>query len=176
MISEYLMSFKNIRYFLIFIIYFSLVESKKNIQEVQLKNLETNIYDLTETSYFHVIPNFDNNIPNYLKIEISIKDSFHANNEDIILSYYQRDCTFENRIQLSLNGSVIWLTKDQIDKDFYFSVELLYSEITYDIYINPKDVIILELNEQYTYYVTEENKEMKFRICGDIGWGTEGKN
>ena len=176
MISEYLMSFKNIRCFLIFIIYFSLVESKKNIQEVPLKNLETNIYDLTETSFFHVIPNFDNNIPNYLKIEISIKDSFHANNEDIILSYYQRDCTFEIRIQLSLNGSVIWLTKNQIEKDFYFSVELLYSEITYDIYINPKDVIILELNEQYTYYVTEENKEMEFRICGDIGWGTEGKN
>jgi len=167
--------FKSFGYILILIIFFSFIQSKIKIQDIKLKN-EIKLEDLTETQYFHAIPDFENNLPNYLKIEVYIQDSYHITEDDIVIAYYQHDSNFKDRKLLSRNGTVIWLNKEQIEKGFYFSIESFYSETTYDINIYAKDIITLELDQQYIYYVIDENKEMKFRLCGDIGWDTEGKN
>ena len=167
-------NFKNSLFLLLFL--FFIIESKLEIEEVYLKN-EITINDLTETKYFHIIPSFDNNnLPNYLKIELSLLDSHRITEDDIVISYYAQDSHFINRKQLSRNSTVVWLNKEQLKKDFYFSVESLYSETAYDLNIYLKDIILLELDQQYIYYVSEENKEMSFRLCGDIGWAEEGKD
>ena len=139
--------------FLIFLFFF-FTESKIEIKDIELKN-ELAIYDLTETKYFHIIPKFDNNnFPNYLQIELVLKDSYYRITEDdIVISYYAQDSHFIGRKQLSRNSSIIWLNKEQIKNDFYFSIESFYSETTYDLNIYFKDIIILELNQQYIYYV-----------------------
>ena len=72
---------------------------------------------------------------NYLKIEVYIQDSYHITEDDIVIAYYQHDSNFKDRKLLSRNGKVIWLNKEQIKNDFYFSVESFYSETTYDINI-----------------------------------------
>ena len=167
---------KIMKYLFILFLSFVLTKSKLEIKDINLKN-ELTINDLSETQYFHVIPSFeDNNIPNYLKIEFNFQDSYRITEDDILISFYAQDSHFINRKQISRNNNVIWLNKEQINKEFYLSVESFYSETIYDLNIYFKDIIVLELDQQYIYYVTEENKEMNFQLYGDIGWGDEGKD
>ena len=55
----------------------------------------------------------------------------------------------------------MWLNKEQIKEIFYFSIEF-QNPNTYSINITYHDYIELCLEEQYIYYVNEENKEMNF--------------
>lgn len=63
------------------------------------------------------------------------------------------------------------LNREQIKDGFYLSVEcpeiiLGYATYYYDINILKKDYIELTYGEQYTYYVTSDNKKMNFLING----------
>ena len=58
--------FKSVRYILILIIFFSFIQSKIKIQDIKLKN-EIKLEDLTETQYFHAIPDFENNFTKLFK-------------------------------------------------------------------------------------------------------------
>ena len=105
---------------------------------------------------------------NYLKIKIEGK----GNNADTnhIISYYQGDSNLKERKQLSqsLSGnSLMWLTKEQIENDFYFTVECAKNPCQYQVYLNGTNIAELFLDEQYTYYVTKENKQMNFTIKGN---------
>ena len=100
----------------------------------------------------------------YLRIKVSSEDEKNINN---IISYFQLDDKFLERKQLSqslTNTTIMWLTKDQIKTDFYFSVECPKYPCSYNLDINNSSSAELIINEQYTYYITEENKNMNFII------------
>ena len=67
----------------------------------------------------------------------------------------------------------MWLNKKQIEKEFYLSVECFETPCNYTIYLIPQNIPKLKLDEQYTYYVTEENAEMTFVISGTPTYAPE---
>ena len=120
---------------------------------------------------FYVNSVKENNLPNYLKIQVDSLYSNDNNDNRFVISYYQQDSSFEERKQFSQsysNSTFIWLTKKQINKNFYFSVECSNSSWSYNLTIYKKEYAELNLGEIYNYYVTEENKNMKFLIKVNI--------
>ena len=101
---------------------------------------------------------------NYLKIEIGYLDI----SDEVAISYYQNDYNFKERKQLSykfLNSTFMWLNKNQFKNDFYFSAKCKTKyNCNYNLNIYKKEYAELKLGDIYTYYVTEENKDMTFLI------------
>jgi len=99
---------------------------------------------------------------NYIKIEV---ESFY---NEIAISYYQNDSKFKERKQLShtfSNSTFMWLNKNQFKNDFYFSINCKTSYYCkYNLKIYKKEYAELNIGDIYTYYVTEENKNMIFLI------------
>ena len=160
---------KNIKYYLLIILLFSL--NKADNIEIKLGNetISETYLNVNETKYFKIIPESESYQFNYIKIiiEEERENLYYINH---VVSYYQQDSTFNDRKQLSQNvtgTTVMWLTKEQIKNEFYLSVECAKKSCNYIFIIIPKDEPELYLNEQYTYYVTEENKDMKFKIIGN---------
>jgi hypothetical protein len=101
----------------------------------------------------------------YLKIRV---EANNGESEDInhIISYYG-DENFSERKQLAqslTNKTVMWLNNEQTKDNFYIRIECSKKPCSYDIYLDKTEVAELELNSQYTYYVTKENKHMDFLI------------
>lgn len=163
------------KYINIFILYF-LLNSVQSTQEFKTLNItnETISFNFTTMPSYYKI-NFDSeaNIPNYMKIEVK-QNSFteEAKNSNLLLSYFQQDSDFKNRKQFSQNsyGKVfIWLNKDQIKNEFYLSIENPNQKSNdCTLTLLSKETAELSLDEQYTYYVSEENKEMNFNIVNDL--------
>ena len=104
---------------------------------------------------------------NYLKIKVEGKDEQEINH---VISYYQGDSTFNDRKQLSqsiTDTTIMWLTKEQIKNDFYFGIECAKYPCNFKVDIITSSNAELEIDEQYTYYVTPENKIMNFIIKGN---------
>ena len=145
---------------------FTLVNSvnlKMNIQNISLNNYNDNFY---ESSYFQVITENNYSLPNYIIIRIEGKNP----NNDYSISYYKNDSNFIDRNQLSqsISGKAfMWLNKEQIKNNFYFSIECYAIPCEYSLNISLKENMKLALGEQYTYYVTEDNKDMKFTLIGN---------
>ena len=98
---------------------------------------------------------------NYLKIEVESHDKI-----EFVLSYYQ-DSTLNNRKQLSqsISGKAfIYLKKEQLKQAFYISIKSDSTYWDYTLHFIQKEKMELNLGEQYSYYVTEENKNMEFFI------------
>ena len=164
-----------LKYINIFIFYFLLnsVQLTQEFKTINIANetISLNISDLP--SYYKIRFESDSYIPNYMKIEVKQDNiSEKTENSNLLLSYYQQDSDFINRKQFSQNsyGKVfIWLNKDQIKNDFYFSIENSKQESNnYTLTILLKETVELSLDEQYTYYVSEENKQMNFSIINDL--------
>ena len=101
---------------------------------------------------------------NYIKLEVEL---LNYNNE-IAISYYHKDSNFKERKQLSYNFSnstFMWLNKNQFKNNFYFSTNCKVSyNCNYKLKIYKKKYAELNIGDIYTYYVTEENKDMTFLI------------
>ena len=91
-------------------------------------------------------------------------------NKDFIISYYKDD--FKNRKQLSKSISgkaLMWLNKAQMKGVYNISVECDAYPCQLSLSLELKDKIEINLGDApYTYYVTEDNKEMDFHIKGKI--------
>ena len=99
----------------------------------------------------------------YLKILVEGKDENIINH---VISYYQ-DKNIIERKQLSQsarNTSIMWLNKEQTEKDFYITVECAEYPCPFDLTLEQTNEAELNLNEQYTYYVTKDNTKMKFKL------------
>ena len=163
------------KYINIFLIYFLLnsVQSAQEFKTINITN-ETIILNITTMpSYYKVRIESDSYLQNYMKIEVKQNNiNEEADKSNLLLSYYQQDSDFINRKQFSQNsyGKVfIWLNKDQIKNEFYFSIENPKQELNnYTLTILLKETAELSLDEQYTYYVTGENKQMNFSIVNDL--------
>ena len=98
----------------------------------------------------------------YLKIELE-------STKEIVLSYYGADSKLKDRKQLSQSiagKAFIYLKKDQFKSNFFINVLSEDSSYDYKLRFIQKDKMELNLGEQYSYYVTEQNKAMEFFISG----------
>ncbi len=102
---------------------------------------------------------------NYMRIKIeNIGKNSNSNN---IISYYKKDNNFIERKQLSQtinNSSIMWLNKEQIKESFYFSIECEEYPCGCQMNIDTSEIAELSVDEQYTYYITEDNQNMIFKI------------
>ena len=159
-------------------IFISIISSNSNInisnfiKNITLDKNYSDNYNQTENiNYLLIIPgpefNFTNNT-NIIKMQITNLDKKINHN---VISYYQDDSTFTKRKQLSYNINnitLMWLTKDQIKKDFYVSIEFGIIPCFYKLDIFILDNITLNLGEQYTYFVSKENEVIAFDIIGKV--------
>ena len=101
---------------------------------------------------------------NYIKIDVRC---LYVDGE-IAISYYQKDSNFKERKQLSYNfpqSPFMWLNKNQFKNGFYFSINCKESlDCYYILNIYKKKYAELNIGDIYTYYVTEENKDITFLI------------
>ena len=163
------------KYINIFLFYF-LLNSDQSAQEFKTINITNETISLNITSlpsYYKIMFESDSYIPNYMKIEVKQNNiTEKSDNSNLLLSYYQQDSDFKNRKQFSQNSygnAFIWLNKDQIKNEFYFSIESpMQKSNNYTLSILLKETAELSLDEQYTYYVSEENKQMNFSIVNDL--------
>ena len=165
MFKKIINSLKDIK--LVFIILSSLFLLIKSEPESELTNIVldesnfTDTYNIESCLKFNVTFGEDYDY-SYLKINVE------ANNEiGRILSYYQQDFNFNDRKQLSQSSTdptMMWLNKEQIKNNFYFSIECAKypCEVKLDLIASNNGV--LDIDTQYTYFVTEENKKMVFAI------------
>ena len=119
--------------------------------------------------YYHIIIDSKKNLPNYIQIKVNQDDEGIFLNRYFI-SFYQEDATFTKRKQFSnaLPTSYIWLNKEQIKNGFYFSVQNIYQDCNFQIEILPKEIAELTFNYySYSYYINQENQNMKFIIKGE---------
>ena len=83
-------------------------------------NLNNDYYDYYNGKHnFYVLVSEDY-FTNYLKLEVECRY-----NNEIAISFYQKDYKFKERKQLSYNFSkstFMWLNKNQFKNNFYFSV------------------------------------------------------
>ena len=144
------------------------------ISEVKIfENNNITIHNWTKSKYyFHIkiSPELKEiNLPRYIQILIN-QDEHGFFDKRYIISYYQNDSTFTNIKQISngLPSSYIWLTKAHIKDEFYFSVEDLYQNCQYQIQLIPNNYIELTFSSNtYSYYISQENKIVQFKIKGE---------
>lgn len=160
----------HIKYIFLLCILFNLVKSLE-IKEYDYEGKELKETIMAEAiSYFKIIIKDGSLNKDYLKISVKGQDNSNIYN---IISFYQEDSSFITRKQLSQNvnkdiEAEIILNKAQIKDLFYFTVECSTYKCNYDIDILGIDKIEINLNDKYSYsyYVTEETKEMNFTIKG----------
>ena len=153
---------------LILFISFSFSKLEISTTDVNLEDAEIVLFS-ENISYFHFIPNPTMN--KFIKIvveEVVKKEDDYINH---IISYY-KDSKFNEREQLAQSVSdttFMWLNQKQTEKDFYLSVECAKTPCNSSIHIIPEDSYPkLYLGQQYTYYVTEDNKDLTFLIDIDF--------
>ena len=148
---------RKLKYIIFFFLLFSF--SKSDFKEI---NLEKNDFSETYSNQMETLKfKIKGNSSPYIKITAKGKNPSIKNH---IISYYQ-DEDLKKRKQLSQSikdTTIMWLTKDQIKKDFYITIECSAESFSLEININKKEKAELYLNEQYTYFVSKENKEMDF--------------
>ena len=147
-----------------FILSLLLVLSKLQNSTINI-NLEDMEQKYQSSSYFKITPK--ETIPNNIKIEVFGNDTDNI----YLLSYYKNDNLFKERNQLakSLSGNAfMWLNNAQIKNEFYLSVECSNSKnCEFSLKITKKDNIEINIGESYSYYVTEDNKDITFNITGN---------
>ena len=159
-------------YLIFFIIIVSLEKAKLEIENIILEDNQLIKNNIIENKYFYLKHKFQNTLPNYIKIILipeNLIDFEYINYMNYLISYYQNDSSFTNRKLLSyssFNNSIMWLTKEQIKNGFYLSFECSEIPCNYSFIISPKNYIELYFGEQYTYFVTKENKKMIFIFKG----------
>ena len=139
------------------------------LSNLQNSTININLEDMEQkyqsSSYFKITPK--ETIPNNIKIEVFGNDTDNI----YLLSYYKNDNLFKERNQLakSLSGNAfMWLNNAQIKNEFYLSVECSNSKnCEFSLKITKKDNIEINIGESYSYYVTEDNKDITFNITGN---------
>ena len=128
---------------------------KEDIIPIKLIDEEITLFS-QDNSYYQIIPETILNKSIKILVRENVQNENYINH---IISYYQ-DPEFNDRKQLaqSLTGTTyMWLHENQIKDKFYLSVECAKTPCNYSINIIPKEYPELNLGEQYTYYITEEN-------------------
>ena len=107
------------------------------------------------------------NSQNYLKIIAKGKGDGEQSTTNHIISYHKNEKNLNEREQLSQSGNettIMFLSKKQIEKDFYISIQCEKTPCSYDLTLETSNYAELNLNDFISYYVTEENTKIEFKI------------
>ena len=155
----------------IFIFHFLMNFIMSKIKDIFFENEEIiiKIFNNRE-SYFHVLIKNPESLSNYMKISINEPDKDIIPN-DYIIAFYGNDSSFNNIKQISnliSPKSYLYLSKNEIQNEFYFRAQHKYENKTFEIKIIPKSFCELYFNSStISYFVTKENKNMDFIIKSD---------
>ena len=108
------------------------------------------------------------NSSNYLKIVA--KGFGEQTTINHIISYHKNEKNLNEREQLSQSGNettIMFLNKKQIEKEFFISIQCDKTPCNYSLALEKSDYAELSVNDAISYYVTEANEEMKFKIFGN---------
>ena len=152
---------RNFLFIFFFIAYISFSKSLHLINMTN-KNSFTDNYNDNDIFKFQVI-----NVREFKYIKIIVTGK--QDNHDIrqIISFYQEDESFKERKQLSqslTDENIMWLNNNQIKNNFYFSVECTETPCDIELSLIKFEIPRLSLNEQYSYFVSEENVKMEFEF------------
>ena len=107
--------------------------------------------------------------PTYLKISAKGKETADQSNIKRIISYHQNENNINEREQLSLSDTettTMYLKKEQLKSEFFISVQCEIIPCNYDLILESAEYAELNLTDIFSYYVSESNKQMKFKIFG----------
>ena len=102
-----------------------------------------------------------NNLKDYLRIKVT-------GEETTIVPHIIEFVIGGERIQLSHNPTKVnymWLTKGQIEEGTNAIITCPEDFCQYSVEIKQTSVINLDLNSEYTYYVSQNNKQMNFNFA-----------
>ena len=160
---------------LLYIFTFSLIfPCIKSGYETVIINLDNNdiTSDYNEAKNFYINSTNVYKMKNFIKVEIKGKTI----NNDYSISYFKDEYFFKtnsrNQLSQSFSGKAfMWLNKDQMNHNFYLSIECIRSPCEYTFNLIYEENMALSLGESYTYYVTNETEEMNFIIQGNQSQG-----
>ena len=143
---------------------FNFVKSEIVAEEILLNDTSLVIDSIEGNKYYHVNINMTSNQSLYIVVFGGL-----GNLTNHIISVY-KDSEFIDRklMDQSLDGlSYVMLNEEQIGTDFYLSIECAKLPCIYTLNLFYRNYLLLREQEPYTYYVTEENKVMKFGLMGE---------
>jgi len=122
---------------------------------------------INRTKLYQIYIKNGTNMTNFYKIEVEFEDK---SNNNYTISYYKDEFKNRNQLSRSISGKAyMWLSKAQMTGGAKISLECNSESCKCNLFITPKDKIELSIEDKpYTYYVTEENKDLEFHITGDI--------
>ena len=142
-------------------------------------------YENVQEKYFQIKITSDN-IPNYLKIKVSnIKE---GKNPNYIMTFAKSLDESAEREQISSGEklSLMWLTKDQLDKENNLLYVTCYTyPCNYNLNLESSDKINLNFNTQFNLYITNSNRKVEVSFSPEKGssdstyvsiWGIGNKN
>ena len=130
-------------------------------------NLEKGYYSNTYINQTDILKMKIQKIIDYSYLKISVEGNGETELTNHIISYYQEEgLNKRNQLSQSLKDTTImFLCYNQIQtKDFYITIECAKKPCGYNLYLNGTNIAELYLNEQYTHYITKENKKMNFEL------------
>ena len=153
------------------------IKSSKDLIELnyntEKKGFKGNAKDAFKIQKYRLQFKDKNEIPNYVRLELTTKD----NDINKIMAISPTDLNGEeDRIQLAQLGSEekvnTWIKKEQFVHEFiYIVVECQnYEGETYNYLLDIKGEDYPEINTPnfiYNFYITKNNKEMKFKVLND---------
>ena len=100
-------------------------------------------------------------IKNYSYLRIIAEGNGQTKETNHIISYYKEKYLKERKqLSQSLNDkTIMWLNKEQITENFYITIECAKKPCSFTLLLEGKNSVELFLNEQYTFYVSEEKKK-----------------
>jgi hypothetical protein len=146
----------------IFLLVLLFVDIKSTIEDWNITELD-NKKEFSDNKELKIISKFQNP-SNYLKIEMITE----SKDTQFIFSFY-KESSLNNRTQLaqSISGKAfLYLTKEEFTNEFYIKTEFDGSPSKYNLSFTQKEILELSIGEQYTYYITKENKNMNFKLVG----------
>ena len=132
--------------------------------EAEIINFDGNFsenYEISEEKYFQ-INIISENLPKYLKIKID--NLIEDKNPNFIMAFTKSLDSSAEREQISTGekSSLMWLTKEQLDKENNFLYITCYSfPCNFSLNLTENDKINMELNSHATLYITNNNREIE---------------
>ena len=132
--------------------------------DVEIINFNGNFsenYEITEEKYFQIKITSEN-LPKYLKIRMD--NIIENKNPNFIMTFSKSLDSSAEREQIStgVKSSLMWLTKDQLDKENNLLYITCYSfPCNFTLSLTENDKINMEFNSFATLYITNNNKELE---------------
>ena len=150
---------------LISIIVIIISNSKSNTDYKDLLIEEEEFRQMFEGNQIFRIDYKHKNDTKFIRVQITGNDD---EEKEYIIKYYKNDINKIDQLSKSYkNNAIMWLKQEQINQSFYLDLECKENSCNYNLEIEPKEIIELELGDTYSYYVNEDTLNMNFSITAD---------